>query len=198
MKLLRFLPRILGLALILTLMGCSKSSAVDDQLTSDQYYIKFKADGRLVIFANDNVTSVVIGTFSDYANNSPDMRSSGIIGTKDAKDGDNYFAIQIATIDEVSLNTSYTNYTASSAKVKADTFISTYIIGEQVFGVVDEEVYEATETTVAKSEIIFTEVTDKSIKGTFSGTWYDFGADINKSIKITAGEFFIPRIKGKN
>ncbi|MCG2459607.1 hypothetical protein K8352_02460 [Flavobacteriaceae bacterium F89] len=192
MKLLRFLPSILGLALILTLMGCSKSSAADDLLPDDQYYIKFKADGRPVIFANDAVTSVVIGTFSEYATNSPDMRSSGIIGTKDVKDGDNYFAIQVATVEEAKLNAPYTNYTPGGGKIKADSFISTYTKGEQVFGVVDETLYELTGDEVAKSEIKFTEVTDETIKGTFSGTWYDFD---DSFIQITEGEFYVPRIK---
>ncbi len=197
MKTSRLLFVLLGFLSLLNIMGCKKDLLPEDDFfnSSEEFYIKFKSDGELVVFANDNVNSILIGTFSEMANNSTDQYGSGINGTRDLNGENKYFSIFIGTLEETQLNTTYTNYTTGGSKIQADNFISTYIIGEEVFGSVDEVFYELTGIGVPDTQILFTEVSEKTIKGTFSGTWTNFQSDNNISIKITEGEFYIPRIR---
>lgn len=199
MKAQRFLSMGLGMALFLVLLGCSKSSDGDDQLQNDQYYIKFKVDGQDVTFANDNQYSTVLGTFNVPGSNG-DQYASSIIASK-STDGSNAdaFTIICGTLDEAEIQVTYTNYTVNAPKMKTYTFLGTYgNVNDKIYGTVDETLMDLFENTKADSEITFTEVTDKTLKGTFIGTWYDISADNYPSIKITQGAFFVPRIKNKD
>lgn len=196
MKLLKFLTILAVSILLVGLSGCSKSSSSEDLPPDDGYYITFKVDGQEVAFANDNQYSTVLGTFN-IPSSSGDQYATAIIASK-STDGSNAdaFTIICGTVDEAEAHIIYTNYTANAPKMKAFTFLGTYgNVNDQVYGTVDETLMDLFENTKADSEITFTEVTDKTLKGTFSGTWYDIESDPYPSIKITEGKFYVPRLK---
>ncbi|WP_373517145.1 hypothetical protein [Pricia sp.] len=198
MKNMRLTIALLTLTLAINLTGCSKTDGLspeEEMLAADQYFIKFKVNGKLKVFANDNVNSVVLGTFNDLADTGTgDQYASGIIGTNDLNGDEAYLSITFSTFEETLLNTAYTDYEPNDPKIRAATFIAIYTVDEIIYGSVDE-VFSATHPKyTSDSEISFIEVGEKFTKGRFSGTWYNVGSN-DPSLKITEGEFYVPRLK---
>ena len=189
---------LLTFTMVLCLLGCTKTDGLSpgtDLLPTDNFFIKLKVNGKQVVFANDNVNSVVIGTFNDLASaGDGDQYVSGIIGTNDVNGDNAYLSITFSTLEETLLNTTYTDYDPNNPKIRAATFIAVYILGDITYGSVDQVFSEMLPNYTSDSEITFTEVGEKYTKGQFHGTWYNVGSN-DPPLKITEGEFYVSRLK---
>ena len=192
MKNIKFKTVLPVLMIIALMLGCSKDNgSTGDSLGSDDYYISFKANGESVVFTSDKTGNVAVGVFN-FLDESTNQYASEIIASKT---GGGNFAIVISTRQDVEINTVYTNYNTTAPKEKVETYLGRYgINSSQGYGGFHEDLLLLMSGTVADCEIVFTEVSSGHMEGRFSGTWYDFASDNNSSIKITDGEFNVPRL----
>lgn len=176
------------LLMLACICGCSND---DTDPESAEFHITFRAEGEKLAFTGNRLDNNVVGTFNVAETGDTDQYASGITAVSD--DGST-ISILIGTFQQASAHTVYTNYTSNGPKVKADTYVSglTTQSGSEVVGSVNEELISVIPGTVADCEIVFSEVTDSALKGSFSGTWYNF-QDNNTAVRITEGEFHVQR-----
>lgn len=176
------------LLLTITLSSCSEDEANG---LSSEFYIKFNANGNSFSFEGNSADNNVLGTFNVLEADETDQYASGITAVSDG----NNISILIGTIEEAMVNTVYTNYITETPMVKADTYVSALSTdsGLTAFGSLNQELLLLLDGVIADSEIVFTEVTDTYLKGTFSGTWYNFEEN-NVGISISNGEFMVKRL----
>lgn len=171
----------------------SACSSDDNNTTNEnsEFFITFKANGTEISFIGSDLSNTVVGTFNTTNADETNFMASGITGVSD---NNNNISILINTLENASINTVYTNYTTDLPKIKSDVYTSGFATdsGSSVFGSLNEEILLVIDGTVADCEIVFTEVTNTSLKGMFSGTLYNF-QEGNTAVQITNGEFKVKR-----
>lgn len=177
-----------GVWMLMMIAACKKGS---DPMTGSGsgYFLKFKSNGTLV-------------EYKDYAEGNFNKLASGkyvtsISGLKKAfvATTDN-MSIAMSTAAQTQVNTTYTNFTVSSAGMEKAVVLGLgYYNDKGEFFMTWEETFAPALPPGTKTEAkcVITEQTDEYLKGKFSGIMYN--EDFSTKLDITEGEFFVKRVR---
>ncbi|MBX3256390.1 MAG: hypothetical protein KF862_19800 [Chitinophagaceae bacterium] len=174
------------LIVALSLLSCKKGGEQGDP--GSEYYVRFKANGTRIeykAYAEGNFNKLAGGK---YASTLSGLKEN-FVGTK------NNMSISLATASPNSTDVTYTNFSASSAGLQKAELLSLGYFDDngKFFMTWAEELAPALPATVeTEARLIFTEQTDKYLKGKFSGKMYN--DDFSVKLDITDGEFYVKRI----
>ena len=162
--------------LALSLMIGLFSSCEKDGSGSKEYYVKFKVDGNWVTW------SKVLGELvKDPGSNKSDF---ALTGHSDSDKEIFNIGIQVnGDFVPGTYNLSNSFLSVAYTKVIGATDFTSYT-GGGIFGGPD-----------TRYDITITSVTDKVIKGNFTGTFLENSSAPYDSVSITEGEFVIPQIR---
>ena len=183
------------LSALLLVIGCSKDNDGLDLNGKTEYYFKYRVDGTEVNYYLDLEIQInLTGGYSFDEDNQ--LYVIQLTGSKNIHDiNKDQMVIYVNSTSEFMTDTTYSNTES------ADTVSPFYLI----MGYFDEngENFVAGLNTPLtplweKVYLQFDEITDKGIKGTFSGKLlqYDSSAGQNVlvgEVEITSGEFYVPR-----
>lgn len=175
------------LVILVTITSCKKENDTDD--SGSGYYVKFKANGMQVEYKG-----YAEGNFNKLASGKYVSTLSGLneafVGTR------NNMSIALSTVAQNDVNITYTNYASSSpATQKAAALGLAYYDDKGVFFMTwsDEFASALPDDVETVATCIFTEQTDKHLKGNFTGKMYN--EDFSVKLDITDGEFFVKRVR---
>jgi hypothetical protein len=167
------------------LMSCSKDDDDTGTMAGD-YYFRFKLNGQQMDYTDPKIGHNLSGSFNlvdsegIYTTSAVAMKTYPTINK-------NTLSIVLAHPAEFQTGIDYTNFDASG-NVVTQVFVLGYYDANSVF--YHAEVYSISlfggETD---AKVRFSELTSTNMKGTFSGTLYDQSG----SVKVTQGEFNVPR-----
>lgn len=181
--------------LLSLLVGCAKE---DDGTTGNEYYFRFKVDGKQQEYAyGDNQVNLIA---SSTYNEKLGVYSINISGVKNIfESGTNTLTVLISDSKGVSPGVNYSNIPGEGDDYPDFIFSMGYYNNEGNLyisgGAGDSPVFDLYEPAF----IEFTEITESYISGTFSGKliWYDSSNGTNvfvDDLVISEGKFKVQRL----
>jgi hypothetical protein len=182
---------IIGTLLISLMMSsCKKDSGGtgDSGTTAGKYYVKFKADGTTYTYvgsAQGNYNKKDASSHYDFSIGArPDNTTAGAAS----------IALGGVDADMLVTNKYYQNY---GAKTDSTSKLLALVVGwvnpaGKTFLAYSKDLGA---DLIADSRIKFTEVTNTTLKGTFTGTLYMSADASSEKHTITNGEFYVQRVK---